>query len=456
MDIVHFEPWSQAELPDFFLDRLNELSNLPIVASNEKFTIEWGNGFITPTVASLVVQILNHPLPREHTPNAKDSKWDLVMIEESRVTLASPLTQLTLAELNSSFEGLRALVSTLMSRTQKLMLCNCPQLFGCLTRIPELDHFEMNSLFIDESKSSPLFQYARLGDMIRRSTQLTELNLSLPFGEIPQDMFESLSNAIYIQKLRLSESRPRSDQGMLPVLSSLVIDEDGNGVVARLLQNPHSQLEDLDMGYLGLEDRQFIALVHMLPTSKLKYLDVSHNNIQTPGLLEFARELPRIQSLKSINFVPNPGLSYYGHCTAKDEAFVEALVQGVMENNFIEDLESETNVDPSTLEEYPHGSLLMHYLDMNRAGRRILAACPSIPLALWPYVLERAGTRISYTPRHYIFKEEHGRKADAVYFFLQSCPILFRERVDPNERDPTKWRGDSLSFLSLRGPKYYC
>ena len=85
---------------------------------------------------------------------------------------------------------------------------------------------------------------------------------------------------------------------------------------------------------------------------------------------------------------------------AEAEECVAALARGMMENYSVVDLEMGMNPDRSTLEEYPHTRLLLHLLDINRAGRRIFAANNTIPLEMWPLVLERAGTTLSYPFRH--------------------------------------------------------
>jgi hypothetical protein len=144
---------------------------------------------------------------------------------------------------------------------------------------------------------------------------------------------------------------------------------------------------------MRLDDRHFIAIARALPTSRLKFLNVAHNNIQSTGILEFVRQLPRIESLRTIILLPNPWLSN-GQSSVPSDKCAAALVQGMMENCSIDHVTHDNDTDLLTVEEYPN--LVMHLADLNRAGRRILSVSRSVPLGLWAHVLERAGRSIVY------------------------------------------------------------
>ena len=249
---------------------------------------------------------------------------------------------------------------------------------------------------------------------------MTRLHLVLRFHEVPQQMFESLANAVMIQDLQFGLPPGATDEEYQQSLSSLVVGDGGNGVALRLLQNPQSRLQVLDLNGLGLEDDHFIAIVQALPASHVSKLDVGNNNIQSRAIIEFAKELPNIQPLKSISLGPNPWLLETSgpQCSAQSEECWTALVEGMMGNFSVEELDAFSLVEVSAY--YPHIQLLMHFLNLNRAGRHILVTSDSIPVGLWPHVLERAGKTITYHP-HQTFDLQRIR-VNAVYFMVQNCP----------------------------------
>jgi hypothetical protein len=264
--------------------------------------------------------------------------------------------------------------------------------------------------------------YARFGDLIQRSTHLRKLNLSLRFDQAPSEMLESLANAIRIHRISLTQSHLLDEQDREQVLFKLVGGGGHNGVVVRLLQNPLSPLQHLELSNMRLDDDHFIPIVQLLPTSQLKILDVSCNRIQSRGVFEFARQLPRIQSLKKVAIGGNPWLrsAQAGECGL-------ALLQGLRENYSVEEFGSGMNGNLLLLQDFvvPQAFLLMHFLDINRAGRRLLEVSSNIPLGLWPHILERAGTKLSYVGSRYDpFLGQGRRRANAVFFLLRNSPIV--------------------------------
>lgn len=447
MEIYHCDVIDDVEFADYLRDCINKLSNQSHDSESldEDFTIDFIDSRITPTVISLLVQILNQPLPQRNNQNGNYPRWDWISLHG-------------IGTRNCSDDDLQVLFSALMGQTQHLIISFSPQIFAFLTRITALDQLDVNSLTINQRDSSSLFNYARLGDMIQRSSQLTKLDLLLDFCEVPHEMFESLSNAIQLQELTLRHMRDgleTSQEERKQILSHLVVDEHGHGVVARLLQNPQCRLQYLDLSRTGLEDHHFTALAHLLHTSHLKYLDVADNNIQAQGIMEFALQLPKIQTLKTMVLLPNPWLPE-GQCSSNAEECGVALVRGMMENYSVEYLKEDRCSDPLTLEDYPQSNILMHLADLNRAGRRVLASDTTIPRGLWPCILERAGTTISYRPRYketahvverlpgttmanaVLAEHQPARKANTVFFFLQNCPIFWDELQNPIEENTTE------------------
>jgi hypothetical protein len=177
-----------------------------------------------------------------------------------------------------------------------------------------------------------------------------------------------------------------------------------------------------------LENNHFIPIVHLLSTSHLKFLDVSANRIQCRGILELAQQLPRIQSLKNILIGGNPWLS-----SAQVEECAVALVQGVMQNYSLEYLDSHLCGNSSCdLDSFPQAFLLMHFLDINRAGRRILAVSTEIWLGLWPLILERTSLLFADCYNNSLAGQRRTRQANAVYFLLRNCPILCLATYSPS------------------------
>jgi hypothetical protein len=182
----------------------------------------------------------------------------------------------------------------------------------------------------------------------------------------------------HLETLYVQESQ---EEQKAEVLSSLVFGDGGNGAVARLLRNPQNQLRKLDLSWMSLTDYHFMALAQLLPTSRLEKLDVSNNDIQANGLLELARQLPRISTLKKIRIQGNP-------CCARSGCHwnSETLKQGFMGNTSL--------LYMDVLAGIPQAKLFLYFVELNRAGRRILngTAQSSVPDGLLPYLL--AGTNI--------------------------------------------------------------
>jgi hypothetical protein len=375
-------------------------------STKEDFSLELQHVRITPRVLSALVQILNRPSSRNQ--NGKDPKWDKVWFEKCCFARACTVRKVDL---------LHAFMAALLTRTKQLTLLDSPDIVACLWGGPKLE-LEMNSLSITAAPSGSTIDYIQLGEVIQRSAHLNELYLHVPFGEVPGKMIDSLADATSLKELNL---RQRHRYG--------VVGESGDRML-RLLQNPQSLLRHLSLAYVGLENRHFITMAQLLPTSQLEFLDVSHNNVQPQGILEFAKQLPRIKTLKKIAFQNNPWLSESRYFSQRDECFL-ALVQGMMENYSVEDLDVAQYNDSfvymvlGLVKVFEHRPPLIYLMDLNRAGRRILPASTFIPSGLWPFVLKRAGTPTLYPSEWYIGACQRARSANAVYSLLRSCPIVW-------------------------------
>ena len=271
-----------------------------------------------------------------------------------------------------------------------LSLHFCPSILLEFLSIPEINHVKLQSMSIREDKYwkkvdllDSLFR--KLGEMIQRNVQLTKLDLRLPFVHAPCTFYDTLANAIHLQVLHL-----RTTQCKDGIVAKLIAGEDGSGVVERLLRNPQSQLLELDVHCIGLEDHHLIALAQSLPTSKVKKIDFTSNYIQSRGLLEFVRQIPKMQSLQMISFANNPWeYSNLEECGA-------ALSHGLIENPSI------TFVD--RLYPFPQEELLWDHLMVNYIRQKILIQ--PVPAGLWPFILADS------------------ELANTVYFLLRNCPAI--------------------------------
>lgn len=181
---------------------------------------------ITRTVLSLLVQLLNQPLPREHSQVGEDSKWNEVMLYcctfEKEPTNVSETTN---NEPNYCTPAMmHILTSALVNRTRKLIVAGSDPCYvvSCLTTNPDLDQIELYSLTIADQTPWRDDVSARLGDMIQRCTHLRELRLRLVFDKAPSEMFESFANAIRIQYLGFPNPDPQAEQDREQMLSKLV------------------------------------------------------------------------------------------------------------------------------------------------------------------------------------------------------------------------------------------
>lgn len=412
---------------------LNDWSNLLQKSTKEDFNLSLIDVTITPRGHLLLVHLLNQSLPRKHSHNGEDSeKWNMVFLDRCRFEAeTSDVSETTNNDPNYyTPERMLIFTTTLMTRARVLVLRggDCSEVISCLTTNPQLDEMELQSLMIDDQTSWQADVYAGLGDMIQRSIHLKNVLLYLRFDKAPNEMFESLANAIWIQDLTFMEPDHLAEQDREQMLSKLVGGGGHIGVVVRLLQNPQSQLQQLHLSRLKLENNHFIPIVHLLSTSHLKFLDVSANRIQCRGILELAQQLPRIQSLKNILIGGNPWLS-----SAQVEECAVALVQGVMQNYSLEYLDSHLCGNSSCdLDSFPQAFLLMHFLDINRAGRRILAVSTEIWLGLWPLILERTSLLFADCYNNSLAGQRRTRQANAVYFLLRNCPILCLATYSPS------------------------
>ena len=67
-------------------------------------------------------------------------------------------------------------------------------------------------------------------------------------------------------------------------------------IVMRLRQNSQNQLQKLRLPGISLDDRRFLSIVELLPTSRIEVFDIAKNDIEAQGILALATQLSNIKS----------------------------------------------------------------------------------------------------------------------------------------------------------------
>lgn len=383
---------------------------------------------ITPPILALLVQILNQPQLK--APNGTGSKWDEVSLYDC--TFARPgTTQLTVNDEGfCSQDNIQLFVSGLACRTARLTLSETPEVLEYLLNTP---HLELQRMYLYRIML-PTSECARLGDLVQRSCSLNDLALTLVYLEEPLLLANAVANAFHLQCVsfdRMSTPYRQSE------LSDILVRNGGNSINTEQLLSPHRRLQKLRLPAMDLKDRHFLPIVEMLPTSQLQYLDVSSNHIGIQGILAFANQLPRIKCLKKAKLSNNAWEyphDHNGHHQASYRECIAAMLLGMIENYSIE-----------CLELYRRDKQLEYCTHANRARRRIWAIADSSLVGLWPWILERVGTR-NWNPTWDGELKFRNYRANALYFVLQqNCPILSSIRSSPWFSLVFSWFASSLT-----------
>lgn len=262
-----------------------------------------------------------------------------------------------------------------------------------------------------------------MGAIIENSVKISDLSLVLQAADYPRAFCDSFANCIHVQSLFVSViGQTTNDQtNRYTFWSKMVANDNRNGPLERLLRNPQHQLKELKLGGNGLGDRCIRVIAQLLPLTHIELIELTHNNIQAPGLLGFARHLPKMNSLAAIFLGDNPweesSVEVLHECGA-------ALLHGLIENPSILHLRGMDTV--------PQRPLLWHYHSLNRAGRKILIS-PSyvgkpFPDGLW----SRAGRPTEMGGRSHIpicdgygkYKYNIMVQPMPCFFFLRNCPKI--------------------------------
>jgi Leucine-rich repeat (LRR) protein len=172
-----------------------------------------------------------------------------------------------------------------------------------------------------------------------------------------------------------------------------------------LESNQH--LKALNLSGNSLDDQALEDLTRTVWTcSKLEELDITHNDITDKGLQMIASHvLP--SSLRCL------GLGFNRLTTRKGASHLLKILQ---DNAQLSRVRIGTSEQPSSRE-------IEHYLDFNQAGRVLLGQDHSVPLSLWPVVLERANKMFQHSE-----DDDRERKRANVVFLLLQGPALMQRR----------------------------
>ncbi len=385
------------------IDKLSLVRTLKDAESTD-FSLTFFVTAATPPLVRLLIELLNVPLPSKIDGSAR--KWDVCFFSSFYISEG------TTEEQKWTPEEMHRLAETLATRTNNLEFMDSPNLLPDLLRA---HRWEMASLAICCFSLLNAIDLFNLRNLLHVSTALKHLTLLVGVNA-PEQLAGVVISARYLESLQLilsSEREETTNEKHQRFLSEIVVDEGGHSALARLLQDPHSQLKYLGLAFMDLKDDHFIAMFRFLLISRLEKLTV-WCDIGYCGIMEVARFLPRINHLRRLSLFASRSLS------AADKAECNAaLVQGIMQNTSLEDC--------SFFRDDHQYLLFGYHLTLNRAGRKILSTCRPVPLGLWSYILERAGTTISYKGKGEHDNEkiyDNQRRAEAVYFFIQKIATM--------------------------------
>jgi hypothetical protein len=244
-------------------------------------------------------------------------------------------------------------------------------------------------------------QLAQLADALVSHLSLREL--SFADNVAGPDVFKALAKLLTNSKL---ESLNLENQiGEHGIVASHV------ALLAKGLES-NQHLKVLNLSNNHLDDQALEDLTRTVWTcSKLEELDITHNSISDKGLQMIASHvLP--SSLRCLglgfNSLTREGASHLLKIL-QDNAQLGAVRLGSYE--------------------LPLSPEIEHLLDFNQAGRVLLGQGHSVPLSLWPVVLERANQMFKYSRDG----DRERKRANVVFLLLQGPALIqrrFREVID--------------------------
>jgi hypothetical protein len=182
----------------------------------------------------------------------------------------------------------------------------------------------------------------------------------------------------------------------------------------------HPFLKYLNLSQTGLSDADLGNLVEGLSTCpRLKTFHLSSNTLTHNGL-ELLASQPLPSALRRLSL----------DCTDFDKEKRPRLMLRLLQDN--PQLWSISGWDDGAGDVL--GGEILHFMDLNQSGRILLGKDHqgSVPLSLWPLVLERVNglfvgpryARLSKPP------DKPARKANAIFHLLQGPVLMQRTRAD--------------------------
>jgi hypothetical protein len=171
--------------------------------------------------------------------------------------------------------------------------------------------------------------------------------------------------------------------------------------------NGHPCLEHVKISYAGLSDADLGNLVEVLSTCpQLERLDLSCWNKITHIGVELLASKPLPSALRWLSL---------HHNDVEEEKRPRLILRLLQENP---QLWSVLHWDIFAAEVLPE---IKHFKDLNKSGRILLGKDHrSVPLSLWPLVLERANGLF--------YSNQHARRANAIFHLLQGPALMQRRR----------------------------
>jgi len=227
-------------------------------------------------------------------------------------------------------------------------------------------------------------------------------------------------------------------------ISSNQVDEEGARAMASMLRINKTLRElNISFNFVGDEGTKLMAAA-LLRNVSLRRLSLRRNDITDKGAKFLASKLPAMQGLKELVLSKNN----IGHDGAS------ALLQGLRSNVELEYL----NVEENKLWE-PISREIIHWIRLNKAGRRIFRTPNTVPGPLWPHlygkiscdsnvVREERELRLLYRLLKYAFSS-----SDNLIVFASSLALLLfnRKAGEPPSHEGTaagRWRFVCLSSQS--------
>ena len=232
----------------------------------------------------------------------------------------------------------------------------------------------------------------------------------------------------------ITDNASLSLQGMLfscPQLKNICLSNNelgdlGVAALARGLSNPRCGVKEMDLCCNNIGVNGSVALAQMLKINKtLTTLNLSFNEIGDDGASALAASLVRNRTLQGLNLkrcgITNQGAQRIAQHLEKMHGLKElilasnkittqgyvALLDGIRRNVEIEYMHVEDKISEPVLRE------ILHWIRLNKAGRRIFQRPNIVQVSLWPQVYGRISTNF-----------------DILYHFIKETPSVMNTSLE--------------------------